>query len=377
MCDFRALDAYMQELVDRGLPCAAVCVKKGHKVMHRASFGYSDAEGKRPMRGDELFFLYSCTKPVTITAAMQLVEKGLLDLDAPVSEYIPEYAHLTVQKGEEGVPASKVMRVRHLCTMSAGFDYNRERPAVQAMLAKGRNSALDVARALAKDPLLFEPGAKYEYSLCHDVLGGVIEAITGKSLEAYMQENIFKPLGMQHTTFDWRVMNEQDSAAQYRYEKETKQIVPTALVCTAAQMGLGHCSGGGGLISTLDDYSLLLDALACGGVSAEGVRVLSRESIDLIRTEQLTGLLDDPSFHYRSDPGYGYGLGMRTLLAQNAGQRSAVGEFGWDGAAGAFSLMDPTNEVSISFVAHVLRWVVPFGDMHLPLRDIAYQCMGL
>ena len=141
-------------------------------------------------------------------------------------------------------------------------------------------------------------------------------------------------------------------------------------------VGPNNESAGSGLISSVDDYSRFADAMANGGVGKNGVRILKAETIDLMRTNQLP-LLKDPTFTCWTGPGYGYGLGVRTMVDNSAGQRSPVGEFGWDGASGTFTLMDPTNKLSLFFAMHVRGWTRYFGDCHIPLRDLTYQCLDL
>ena len=186
-----------------------------------------------------------------------------------------------------------------------------------------------------------------------------------------MEKEIFSPLGMEHTSF------EADSrlAPQYALNWETREIRPHPATCDY-RLALGYFSGGAGLVSTVDDLSLFLDALSCGE-SREGYRLLKVETLRLLHTEQLSFLAKDPSFGCSSGPGYGYGLGVRTLVDKSQGQKSPIGEFGWDGAAGCYTLCDTKNGLSIAFTTQVLGWVGVPGMSHAPIRDGVYEALSL
>ena len=136
-------------------------------------------------------------------------------------------------------------------------------------------------------------------------------------------------------------------------------------------------SGGAGLYSTLEEYSLFADAMSCGGVGLTGKRILRAETIDEMRKEQLSAFTVDTEFSCAAGAGYGYGLGVRTLIDKSLGQRSALGEFGWDGAAGSYIMMDPQNELSITFTMHVKKWPTLIGHAHSHIRDMTYDILGI
>jgi CubicO group peptidase (beta-lactamase class C family) len=314
---------------------------------------------------------------MTCTAAMQLVERGVIGLDDPVSKYLPDFADCFLLKDGQKVRPEKTMTVRHLFTMSAGFDYDRAtKPILDTIAADPHATTLDIVKALVRSPLQFEPGTQFLYSMCHDVLAAVVEVASGMRFSDFLAENIWKPLGLTDTNFQITQEVMDRMSAQYIcYEKGKIRPYKNYRDFNLTDR---FESGGAGLYSTVNDYSLFADALACGGVGATGNRILKPETIDLMRTEQLSAIIPNPEvFTCWTGPGYGYGLGVRTMVDNSAGQRSPNGEFGWDGATGTFTLMDPANKLSLFFAMHVRGWTRYFPDCHIPIRDLTYQCLNL
>lgn len=376
--DFSVVDRLLDELVKQGMPGGALSVRHNHREVYRRAVGVSCRETGQPMTGSEAVYLFSCTKPITVTAGMQLAERGLLSLDDPVAAYLPEFAAVQVRENGNLVPPRTPLLVRHLFTMSGGLDYDMEAAPLRDLLAR-RGVAVttrEFAAAVAKKPLLFHPGERFQYSLSHDVLGAVIEQAAGVPFGEWLAREIFEPLGMAHTGFAFAHPTRPAPAAQYECLQDSGDVVPIGWE-HPYRLGNRFESGGAGLISTLDDYALFADALACGGVGATGHRLLSAESIDRLRENQLGGFVKSTDFSCAAGPGYGYGLGVRTLIDKSNGQRSPLGEFGWDGADGAFLIVDPVNRLSLSFVQHVRNWPRLLGTFYAPIRDAVYDSLGL
>lgn len=376
--DFKPVTDFVEQKLRKkcGVPGCDLIVMREHEVLLRYQSGVSDYDGAVPMKGDERYFMYSCSKPITCTAALQLVERGVIGLDDPVGLYLPDYANVFLQKDGVKAPAKRTMTVKHLFTMSGGLDYDLGKEPVKELLKEQPDaSTLAIVNAMAKAPLLFEPGERFEYSLCHDVLAAVVEAASGMRFGAYLQKNIFEPLGMTHTGFTVTQEERAQIAAQYTF------IEPGVLKPIYAQndyrLSSAYESGGAGLISTAEDYAKFADAMANGGVGANGARILKTETIEEMRKDQLCGFLDDPAFGCAAGPGYSYGLGVRTRIDQNEGQRSSIGEFGWDGAAGSYLMMDPKYGLSIVFTMHVRNWPAMIGLSHGEIRDLTYDALGL
>jgi len=376
--DFSPIREYMAKLIDKGVPGCELIICQDHQILFHECKGYSDYEGNKPASPSDLYWMYSCTKPVTAATAMHCVENGLFQLDDPVYKYIPSYKNARVKKDGQEVPARNTMTIRNLMTMTGGLNYNTGRDSIKRMLERTNNQAttVDIANALMEDPLDFEPGERFQYSMCHDVLGAVIEAASGMSFRDYMKKHILDPLGMTRTDFLTLEEGQKVVAAQYTYDAKENKVIQKGKA-NPLLISPKCYSGGAGLVSCAEDYIKFTDAMSCGGVSAEGVRILKSETIDLMRSEQLPSFHVEGSFSCTCGPDYGYGLGVRTRVAFNEGAVSAKGEFGWDGAAGADMMMDPEHRLSIAYTQHVLNWPAMLGTIHLQIRDILYPLMGL
>ena len=316
---------------------------------------------------DTIFRVFSMTKVVTVTAALQLFELGKFTMEDPVSKFLPEYADLTVWDEEEqmAVPAKNEMKMRHLFSMSAGVTYEGDSCETERQIRKLKQelekehphyTTQQFIRLLPQAPLAFEPGTHWRYSLCHDILGAVIEVISGKLLGEYMQENIFEPLGMKHTFF--RCPSEcRDLLA----EKKADNFIPDEMFSEDWR----YEAGGGGLLSTLDDYMKLANTLTRGGTSQDGVRILGRKTINLLRSDQLNPE-QKKDFNWDYLDGYTYGLGVRTYAdPAKAGIPGSVGEFGWCGVMGTWVLMDPEEELTIVYMHQRFPNLEKYVQTHL------------
>lgn len=376
--DFSPVVTYVESVLrkEKNVPGCELRIMRGHETLLRHSSGVRDYAGKEPLRPDDIYFMYSCTKPMTCTAAMQLVERGIISLDDPVSKYLPEFQNAFLIK--DGMPAApqNTMTIRHLFTMSAGFNYNRATQPIQDTIAANPHAGtVELVNALVRSPLEFEPGTKFLYSMCHDVLAAVVEIASGQRFSAYMQENIWEPLGMKDIGF--HLPEEKQCRLVALYECDGPgHYQPFS---NPREFNLTDCyeSGGAGLYATADDYALFADAMACGGKGATGAQILKPETIDLMRTDQLGSYVMDTRFGCAAGPGYGYGLGVRTLIDKSQGQRSSLGEFGWDGAAGSYVMIDPKYDLSIFFAMHVRAWPTLIGCGHAPIRDLTYEVLGI
>ncbi len=359
------------------VPWCDCVVYHHHKPVYRHAAGLDDREAGTPVKGDAFFYLYSASKPITCATALTLLEDGHFMLYTPVSEFIPAFAHTPVLKEVEPgryepCKAEREITIRDLFTMRSGLDYNLHAPAIQEVIERtdGRAPTLEVVRALAKEPLNFEPGSNFRYSLSHDVLGGVIEAVTGKKLGQYMRERIFDPLGMTHTGFKPDDYMQARFAKQYCYRSADNTCQPEPQRC-AYQLGTEYESGGAGLISSVDEYILFAEAMCNGGVGLNGERILSARTIDLMRTDTLPDHQKEQQF---GRPGYGYGLGVCTHVNPSlSGSLTAVGEFGWDGAAGCLMSVDPQREISIFYAQQALG--SPFPYYHRLLTNIVHRSL--
>lgn len=365
MYDFQPVERDLDALEALGLPYCEMLVQKDHQVLFHAHRG-QEGLGKR-------FFLYSCSKLMTVTGVLRLVERGLVELDAPVARYLPAFEKaFLLENGVRRAPET-VMTVRHLFTMSGGLDYDFSKPPIRTATAQPGANTVSVVNSFVESPLCFNPGDRFQYSLCHDVLAAVAEQVTGKPFGQYMQEEVFGPLGMTRTSFSFQP---EEIAPQYRFDEKTRAYEKTPCECVY-MLNPNYYSGGAGVVSTADDMARLVDALACKGQSREGYALLRPETVALLHTEQLSRLVKDPAFGCPAGPGYSYGLGVRVLVDKSQGQPSPLGEFGWDGAAGSYELCDCENGVSIAFITHVSGWTAIRPVFHAPLRNAVYQALRI
>lgn len=392
--DFTDLKNCLDNLVKQyNTPGVDCIVYQDHEPVFRYFTGMRDLENGIKMDGNELYLIFSMTKMLTCVSALQLFEKGAFRMEDPISKYLPEFSQMkittdalnsenaakiasgsaageTVSNTVSGC-AENPITVLHLFTMGGGFDYNLKASGIQKALEDGKETTRELVGAMSETVLGFEPGTRFRYSLCHDVLGALIEVWSGQKLGDYMQEHIFSPLGMENTFFGSPKDEKRlaKMAARYIYEPDgTTRRLP--LVC-AYNLSEQYQSGGAGLTSCTQDYAVFLDALACGGMAKNGVQILFPETVRMMKTNQLSGqALED--FHVLR-AGYGYGLGVRTHMDKTrSGSLSPIGEFGWDGAAGAFSMVDTDNKLSLTYFQHVHNWNL---QIQTELRNALYSCV--
>ena len=369
------LDYYLPML---GVPGSDTIIFKDHEVVFRHQSGYDNLKYRTPVSPDALYNIYSCTKIVTCVAALQLIERGEILINDPLHVYFPEYKNLSVsRKTADGKvkieKAKKGILIRDLFSMTSGFDYNIRRGGIERVKqeTEGKCPTLSIVRALADDPILFEPGEKYMYGLSHDILGGIVELISGMKLGDYMKKNIFDPLGMKDTTFDITPQNYQRLACQYDYDSVGRCAYEIPKDSNIMRFGSEYQSGGAGLLSTVDDFILLTDALANGGVGKSGARILSSASVRLLTSPSIS---DDllPYFEYSHNVGYDYGLGVRVMRdPAKAGSLMPKGAFGWDGKKMCLSISDPENKIAI-FHAESVDGMNPIVIPRL--TNVIYSC---
>ncbi|MBO5068834.1 MAG: beta-lactamase family protein [Roseburia sp.] len=365
--DFSKVQSLMDEAVrEHQVPGSDIAVTLNGKIAYRYQNGTSDDEKRIPVKGDELYFLYSATKVITCTAALQLLEKGKISLDDPVSKYIPEYGNLWVKTVEGTKKAEKPLLLKHLFTMTSGLDYNLASESILKQKASNPNSStLEMVKSFANEPLGFEPGTHYCYSLSHDVLAAVVELVSGISFGQYLKKNIFDICGMEHTGFALNDEARSRMCSQYEFNEQSGMAKliekENPFILTPS-----YESGGAGLISCVDDYCKFVTEMANGN------RLLKSETINLMRQDHLG---DQAREDFQSvKKGYTYGLGVRT---DAAGCFAAKGEFGWDGAAGAYVMIDPDNHIAIFYATHIRNHgVYLYETLHPAIRDAVYAVLA-
>lgn len=379
--NFKALDQFIETLEPLGIPGGDIKVVHKGKEIYRRAFGYADRENKIPVDSSTLYFLYSASKVATVVAGMQMLEQGKFLLNDELEYYLPEFKNMQVCRWDrekedfDRHPARRSITVQDLFTMSAGLNYNLNTDAIKQAVADsdGRAPTREIVRAIAKGTLEFDPHEHFGYSLCHDVLACLVEVVSGKRFADYMKENIFDPLGMTDSYYHVTPEIEGRIAQQYKYNYETKTA---ELIAKKNDYVLGpeYDSGGAGIISSVNDYSKFVVALANGGVGKTGEKILSRRAIDLLRTNMYDEqrLKEFHTWHQMAE--YGYGLGVRTMMQPFAGgSLGNVGEFGWGGAAGAYVMVDPDAELAVFYAQHMLNNLEP--HTHPRFRNIIYSIL--
>lgn len=346
------MDKTFGAMIESGMaPGAIIMLIRDGQIAHLSTMGNRTPEGEE-MTEDTIFRIYSMTKPITSVAAMMLVEEGRLFLNAPVATYLPFFKDLTVVTGEtddEGNaitrPAQGTMTVRDLMRHTSGLTYGffgagPARDAYnKANVSSAENTAREQAELLASLPLEHDPGTTWEYSRSTDVLGAVVEAVSGQSLEEFMTARIFDPLGMDDTAF--YVDDEADHARIAEPYADQAQIGEGGVFDPRERKPMQ--SGGGGLMSTVHDYAKFAQMMLNGG-ELNGTRLLSPKSVQLMTADHTQGIT--PGKYYLPGPGYGFGLGYGVRLADgNAPSFGTEGEFYWGGAAGTAYHSDPREDL--------------------------------
>lgn len=322
-----------------GVPGCDLMIMQRGRLIYRYWNGVSDVENNVPMNGKERYNIYSCSKIMTCTAAMQLWEKGAFSLEDRLSDYLPEFAEMTV-KTENGLrPAVNQIRIHHLFEMAAGLNYDLKSPSLMRCREEtgGRCPTREAMKYLAREPLEFEPGSRYLYSLCHDVLAALVEVLYGEKFEDYVKKHIFDAAGLTRSTFLLPENEAESVAPQYDYAEG--RFVPAGKG-NVYRIGSEYASGGAGCVSTVEDYILFLEALRTG-------MLLKPETLKLMATDRLSPV---QRVDYAKDD-YGYGLGMRCGRGD-----PRFTDFGWGGAAGAFLAIDPEWDISLYFAMSVFSF---------------------
>ncbi len=368
----RRLDDAFRSYVDDGrLPGWTIAVTRRGKVAHLTHHGLADLESGRPVGDDTLWRIYSMTKPITSVAAMMLYEQGLFELTDPVSKFIPEFADARVYVGGAAAapgtrPAVEPIRVWHLLTHTAGLTYGfHHAHAVDEMYrARGYEfwvpDGQDLAAACAawaRFPLLFDPGAEWNYSVATDVLGRVVEVVSGLPLDRFFAERIFGPLGMNDTAFS--VPADDLERLATLYVSRGGQLAPHARMGQVVTEPVEFFSGGGGLVSSAADYHRFTQMLARGG-ELDGVRLLSPRTLAFMTRNHLPGGVDldtiaRPLYAESQFRGVGFGLGFSVVLDPVPGKAlSSAGEFAWGGLARTAFYVDPAEEITAMFFSQLL-----------------------
>lgn len=380
----RHMDALLGGEVSSGrLGGASLAVEHRGERVYTACFGVD--------KPDSIYKIYSMSKPVTAVAVMTLYERGLIDLWQPVSDFIPAFKDMRVATPEGVVRAETPVTLNHLLNMTSGMVYpssdgnaseramaDVERSLKARSAAGERFTTAQVCSELASAPLMFEPGQGFKYGVSADILGGVIELVSGMSVGEYLKTQIFEPLNMQDTAF--YVPSEKHSRLTRMYMRDPDgQRVLTAgkaelewLGLTAPTQTPPFLSCGGGLYSTLEDYARFARMLLNEG-RYDGLTLLSPATVRYMRSSHMTDI-QRRCFTLTGMDGYDYGCLMRIMRDNGAAaSNGSIGEFGWDGLPGCYFFVDPATDTTFIYMQQILEG--PDWTLRRKLRQIVFSAM--
>jgi len=377
------LEAYIKSDIDKGLyPGATITVVKGSHVVYQKFLGVRDTATKQPMTADTIFRIYSMTKPITTVAAMMLVEEGRLALEDPVAKHLPEFKDVKVgieKPDANGKPSldlvapRRPMSVHDLMRHTSGITYGFfgeglvKKAYVEANLGAGDPTTAEFVKRLAALPLVYQPGSTWDYSQSTDVLGRVIEVVSGQSLFEFLKVRLLDPLDMKDTAF---YVPEKEKHARIAEPLPTDRGIGAGAEVNDPRQVRKYESGGGGLVSTTADYQRFLQMLLNGG-TLDGKRYLSPKTVAAMSANHIgttTGVQPGP--YYLPGPGYGFGLGFAVRTEAGAsGATSSVGEYYWGGAAGTAFWVDPKENL---FVLYMMQSPSQRTRFRAALRNMVY-----
>jgi CubicO group peptidase (beta-lactamase class C family) len=381
----RVSDYIKNEIASGKIPGAILLIQQHGKPVYFENFGIRDVATELSMSADTIFRLYSMSKPITSVAAMMLVEDGRLALEDPVSKYIPAFAKVKVgveKRGDDGrlalaeAPLDRPITVEDLLRHTSGLTYgfygeNAVRKLyAEADLFNGDLTNAEFVQRLAKLPLAEQPGTLWDYGHSTDVLGRVIEVVSGKSLFQFEKERLLGPLGMNETAF--YIADETKRPRVAEPMPDDRAISPSAQIRDPMLPRKAE-SGGAGMVGTVGDYARFAQMLLNGG-TYEGRRYLKAETIALMTSDHIgpeTKIARDYLYYPGANSGFGLGFAVRTSVPPNTSW--PLGEYRWDGVAGTFFFIDPEDDM---FAIFMVQTPSQRGRIQLALKTLIYRAMG-
>lgn len=366
MAAAKDVDNLLQSFIDRGLPGCSLHVLQHGRTLYEGYFGVTDIHTKAPVTKDSLFRQASMSKIPLYTVMMMLYEQGKFLMSDPVGDYLPEWKTSTrYDQKPDGtlivVPTARPILIRDIMTMKCGLPYcNSSAPTDDPVLKgmqecmkplweKGYYTLREHLAAMSKAPLACDPGTRWIYGFSSELAAGVIEAVCDKPVNDVFSELLFEPLGMKNTGAVFFGDTKERLVSLYAKGPDGSLVPGPDFFDKKHLPGRENEAGWGRLFSTGEDYSRLLQMLACGGVY-DGIRFMSRKTIDLLRSNTLGGTFDDTY-----NGGYGYGYGFRTLVSRAEGDNNgSLGAFGWTGGFGSWCEADPEEGLSIVYMHNLM-----------------------
>jgi CubicO group peptidase (beta-lactamase class C family) len=356
------ITAWLNEASHKGtIPGAALMVIRHGKVAYFETMGVLDPETKTPMRKDAIFRIYSMSKPITTVAVMMLVEQGKITLDEPIAKYIPAFKEMKVgmeTRDDDGKPkfylvdAKKPITIQDLLRHTSGITYGffgdlmAKKAYVAADVLAGDYDNAEFAERIAKLPLAFQPGTTWDYSHSTDILGRLVEVVSGQSLYQFEKQHILDPLGMSDTSF---YVGDQAKHARIAEPFPNDRTIGPGVTFSDPRAVKKWESGGGGMVGTVTDYARFLMMLRNGG-TLDGSRIIGRKTLELMASDHL-----GPEVKTNGTlllPGHGFGLGFAVRTEPGiAPFPGSVGQYFWSGIAGTFFWIDPKEDLFAVFMS--------------------------
>jgi CubicO group peptidase (beta-lactamase class C family) len=380
------IDHYLEdEIAERKIPGAVMLIERNGRTVYSRSFGLRNPATEQPMTAGTIFRIYSMSKPITTVAAMMLVEDGKMGLDDPVSKYIPAFGHTKVgveQKSAGGmatldlVPAEHPITIRDLMRQTSGITYGFfgdglvKKAYADARLFNGDMDNAAFAARVAALPLAYQPGTTWDYGHSTDILGRVIEVVSGRSLFQFEQDRLLGPLAMSDTGFDVTDPAKRPLIAE---PFPDDRRIADHFVMNDPRFEQKWQSGGGGMVSTLEDYAHFAQMLVNGGTLG-GRRYLSQRTVASLGANQIglgSGVKPGPYYFPGKGCGFGFGFSIRTEPGDRPGD-GPVGEMDWSGAGGTAFWIDPKQNM---FVVIMAQTVAQRDSLRVKLKDLVYAAL--
>lgn len=366
---------------------ANICILKDGKELFYQNYGMADIKRNIPVKRDTIFRMYSMSKPITAASVMLLFERGAIDLYEPVSNYLPSFKEQKVYENGTLVAANRQATIHDLLNMTSGLVYPDDTTPegicmkeifddyIEKALAGEAGNTVDFCNKIGECPLAFQPGTEWRYGTSADILGAVVEVVSGMKFGEFLRKEFFEPLGMVDTGF-YVPEEKWDRLAEFYEFDQNEKLIPYLghnLAIMDHRKNSAFESGGAGLVSTIDDYAKFASMLINEGES-DGKRYLGKKTVRFMRTNQLLEK-QKVSLNWDSVRGYGYGNMMRILENQSlAGTNASLGEFGWDGWTGNYITMDPTE--NFIFMYFIQRCGAGTTETTRKLRAVAYSMLN-
>ena len=376
-------DTLKADIAKGSIPGAILLISRHGKIAYFEAMGSLDPEKKTPMTKDGIFRIYSMTKPIVTVAAMMLFEEGKLALSDPVAKYIPAFKDVKVgeeKKGPDGkatlelVAPTRAMTVQDLMRHSSGLTYGFfgegavKKAYLEANLGEGDPTAAEFVDRLAKLPLVYQPGTTWDYSQSTDVLGRVVEVVTGKPLYQALKDMLLDPLGMTDTSFYVTEAAKQPRIAEPFANDRT---IGAGAVVNDPRIARKYESGGGGMVGTATDYARFLQMLANGG-TLEGKRYLGPKTIAYMTSDHMGDVVRRGPYDLLG-PGYKFGLGFGVRVdAGVAPVAGSLGDYYWGGAGGTYFWVDPKEKM---FVVYMMQSPSKRAQYRILLRNMVYAAI--